>query len=133
MLASSCATKAQQPSVGSSSGVPAISPSSNGASSPGQTQAAGLRVTSWTGLPVALQRSVAVNDAGTLYLAGGLDTSDQSTSDVYAIDAATGKSNRIGSVPQAFHDAAGALIGGKLQWRGAQGQVGAYAPQRGEW
>jgi N-acetylneuraminic acid mutarotase len=52
--------------------------------------------------------------SGRVYLAGGLDTSDVSISDVVAVDTAKGTAEVTGSMPNAFHDAAGAVIGGRL-------------------
>jgi hypothetical protein len=47
---------------------------------------------------------------GTIYLAGGLDGSDHSTSSVYAMDAATRATTALGNVPHPFHDAAGGVV-----------------------
>ena len=65
-------------------------------------------------LDAPVQREVAVSDGTTVYLAGGLDVSDTSASGVFALDPTTGRLRQIGSVPSAFHDAAGAMIGGKV-------------------
>jgi len=65
-------------------------------------------------LDAPVQRVVAVPDGRTVYLAGGLDASDVSASGVFALNPFTGQLRSLGSVPNAFHDAAGAMIGGKL-------------------
>lgn len=51
---------------------------------------------------------------GRVYLAGGLNTSDVSVSDVHTVDTTKGTAEVIGSMPNAFHDAAGAVIGSRL-------------------
>ncbi len=65
-------------------------------------------------LAAPVQREVAVLDGRTVYLAGGLDASDVSASGVFALDPDTGRLRTLGSMPNPFHDAAGAMIGGKL-------------------
>ncbi len=55
-----------------------------------------------------------MSDGSTIYLAGGLDSNDNSASGVFALDPSTGRLASLGSVPHAFHDGAGALIGGTL-------------------
>ena len=47
-------------------------------------------------------------------IAGGLDASQQSASGVFALSLPGGGLRSLGRVPVAFHDAAGALIGGRL-------------------
>jgi YVTN family beta-propeller protein len=61
-----------------------------------------------------VQREVAVGDGSTVYLAGGLDASGSSTSRIVSLDPRSGRSSAVGSMPHAFHDAAGAMIGGRL-------------------
>ena len=65
-------------------------------------------------LAAPVQREVAVQDGRTVYLAGGLDSSDVSASGVFALNPATGRLTSLGSMTDAFHDGAGAMIGGKL-------------------
>jgi hypothetical protein len=65
-------------------------------------------------LPSPVEREVASTWAGSVILAGGLDTATQSTNGVFRLDAATGHLAGLGTVPQPFHDAAGAIIGAKL-------------------
>jgi hypothetical protein len=65
-------------------------------------------------LAAPVQREVAVLDGRTVYLAGGLDSSDVSASGVFALNPATGRLASLGSMTDAFHDGAGAMIGGKL-------------------
>jgi outer membrane protein assembly factor BamB len=65
-------------------------------------------------LPTPVQREVAVFSGGRIYLAGGLDDAGRSAAGVFSLDPATGTLASLGSMPQAFHDAAGAVIGGKL-------------------
>ena len=65
-------------------------------------------------LAAPVQREVAILDGRTVYLAGGLDSSDVSASGVFALNPATGRLTSLGSMTDAFHDGAGAMIGGKL-------------------
>ena len=65
-------------------------------------------------LPAPVQRAVAVSWNGVLYVAGGLDPAGSSVTAVSAVDPATGRVTSIGSLPQAVHDAAAAVIGRRL-------------------
>jgi outer membrane protein assembly factor BamB len=65
-------------------------------------------------LPAPVERAVAVEAGGTVYIAGGLDASGTSVSGVFAMDPTTGAIHKLGDMPQPFHDAAGALIGNSL-------------------
>jgi hypothetical protein len=65
-------------------------------------------------LPSPVEREVAAAWAGSVILAGGLDTATQSTNGVFLLDAATGHLAALGTVPRPFHDAAGAILGAKL-------------------
>jgi hypothetical protein len=64
-------------------------------------------------LPAPVERAGAAASGGVL-IAGGLDASGASTSGVFRLDTATGRLTSLGSVPQAFHDAAVQLIGRRL-------------------
>ena len=74
----------------------------------------GLRVTIPYRLPAPVEREVAVAHNGAVILAGGLDSGGGSTSGVFRLNAATGTLTSLGSVPQPFHDAAGAILGNNL-------------------
>jgi hypothetical protein len=77
--------------------------------------ATGVRFTKATfDLPYPLQREVAVRWEGKIVVAGGLDASGRSVAGVFSIDPATGRAARIGRMPFAFHDGAGAVIDGVL-------------------
>ena len=65
-------------------------------------------------LPAPVQRAVAVNDGKQILIAGGLDANGTSTNGVFAYSAQTGHIAQVGTVPQAFHDAAGEMIGKDL-------------------
>ena len=67
---------------------------------------------------------MAVSDGRTIYLAGGLDAADRSAAGVFSLDPATGKLTLLGSVPSAFHDAAGAFVGGRLLVFGGGSNIG---------
>jgi hypothetical protein len=68
---------------------------------------------SWR-LKAPASRLIALPSAGGALLAGGLDQSDTSSNDVYQLTLATGGIRLLGSVPRPFHDAAGAMIGGRV-------------------
>lgn len=91
---------------------PTLEPSASPSPSP---EATALRIGHATySLPAPVQREVAVTDGSTVYLAGGLDSSDASVGGVFSLDPRTGEVTSLGATANAFHDAAGAMIGGKL-------------------
>ena len=65
-------------------------------------------------LSAPVQREVAVAAGGRVLIAGGLDIADRSTRGVFRLDPSSGRLTLLGTVPRAFHDAAGGLIGGRL-------------------
>jgi N-acetylneuraminic acid mutarotase len=65
-------------------------------------------------LDAPIQRTVAVADRGTVYVAGGLDAGGTTVGGVFAMNPASGALTSLGSLPTAVHDAAGAMIGGEL-------------------
>ena len=65
-------------------------------------------------LPAPVQREVAVAAGGRVLVAGGLDAAGRSTSGVFSLDPSSGHLTSLGSMPQAFHDATGALLGQRL-------------------
>ena len=65
-------------------------------------------------LPAPVQRAVAVSNGNQILIAGGLDANGTSTDGVFAYSPQNGHIARVGTVPQAFHDAAGAMIGKDL-------------------
>ena len=89
------------------------SPTSTAASP--ATSASQLRIVP-TGyrLPAPVQRAVAVSFGGSVYIAGGLDAAGNSAAGVFRLNPANGRISSIGSLPQAFHDGAGAVIGRSL-------------------
>ena len=62
-------------------------------------------------LPAPVEREVAVASGGRIVIAGGLDASSASTNGVFSLNPITHALTTLGSVPQPFHDAAGAVIG----------------------
>jgi hypothetical protein len=62
--------------------------------------------------PVSGEAAAAV--AGRLLVAGGLRPGGRPSADVLAIDPATGRPRRAGTLAQPVHNAAGAVLGGKL-------------------
>lgn len=65
-------------------------------------------------LPASLSRLVAVPGEGGALLAGGLTPSGASSNRVLHLDPASGQIAAVGTVPEAFHDAAAATIAGRL-------------------
>jgi hypothetical protein len=65
-------------------------------------------------LPAPVQREVAVAAGGRVLIAGGLDAAGRSTNGVFRLDPSSGRLTPLGSMPQAFHDATGALLGQRL-------------------
>jgi hypothetical protein len=65
-------------------------------------------------LPAPVQREVAVAAGGRVLIAGGLDAAGRSPKGVFRLDPTSGRLTALGSVPQVFHDAAGALLGQRL-------------------
>ena len=81
-------------------------------------------------LPGPVQREVAVAAGGRVLIAGGLDAAGRSTSGVFRLDPSSGRLTSLGSVPQAFHDATGALLGHRLfVFGGGAGQSSASVQQ----
>jgi YVTN family beta-propeller protein len=66
------------------------------------------------GLAAPIQRSVAVWDGGVIYIAGGLDAADTTVGGVFSMDPTSGRLTPLGSLARPVHDAAAAMIGGKL-------------------
>ncbi len=73
-----------------------------------------VAITAAKPLPAPVQRAVAVWSGGTIYVGGGLSASGQSVNGVFALDPGSGKLSSLGSVPDPFHDAAGAVLSGRL-------------------
>jgi hypothetical protein len=65
-------------------------------------------------LSAPVEREVAAWGTGGVLLAGGLDAAGQSTNGVFLLDPQSGRLRSLGTVPQPFHDAAGALLGSRL-------------------
>ena len=65
-------------------------------------------------LPAPVQREVAAAYGSAALVAGGLDAAGSSTNGVFRLDPASGGLTALGSVPEPFHDAAGAVIGKRL-------------------
>ncbi|HET8528017.1 MAG TPA: hypothetical protein VFL60_03830 [Gaiellaceae bacterium] len=75
-------------------------------------------------LPAPVQRATAALDGGSVVIAGGLDAAGASTSGVFRFEPGSGRLTRLGSLPQPFHDAAGAIIGRRLFVFGGGASVG---------
>jgi hypothetical protein len=75
---------------------------------------AALRIAVPYRLPAPVQREVAVADGRSILLAGGLAADSSSTDGVFRLDPATGRLTPLGTVPHPFHDAAGAVVDGRL-------------------
>ena len=81
-------------------------------------------------LPGPVQREVAVAAGGRVLIAGGLNPAGRSTNGIFRLDPSSGRLTSLGSVPQAFHDATGALLGRRLfVFGGGAGQSSASVQQ----
>ncbi|MGH9055982.1 MAG: Kelch repeat-containing protein, partial [Acidimicrobiales bacterium] len=68
---------------------------------------------SWQ-LPEPLSRTVALPVGGSIVVLGGLTgTGNATTADITRIDPVSGRSQTVGSLPAAVHDAAGAVLGSR--------------------
>ena len=76
-----------------------------------QVQVGQLDTSAPYALPAPVERALALPVGGRIIIAGGL-SGGRSASGVFAFDPASGHLSSLGSVPQAFHDAAGAVLGG---------------------
>jgi Kelch motif len=90
----------------------------------------GVQVSEPFGLRAPVSREVAVAHRGAVLLAGGLDSAQSSTAGVFRMSPATGALTSLGSVPHAFHDAAGAVIGDGLYVFGGGSATSSSAVQR---
>ena len=115
LAASIACTSNMSPESGTSSDTPAASsPAPTGS---GTTPAAATTVKLVPAphqLPAPVQRAVAVSDGNHVLIAGGLAADGTSTGGVYSFSPSSGRISQIGSMPQVFHDAAGAMIGKDL-------------------
>lgn len=68
-------------------------------------------LTPW-GLPAPVSRPVVLDEGGNIVVLGGLTTGDVSTDSILAIDPATGTTGPGGTLEEAVHDAAGAVLDG---------------------
>ncbi|TMK16758.1 MAG: hypothetical protein E6G63_02785 [Actinobacteria bacterium] len=98
------------------SGSPTTAPAMNrSAAPPSVAEATALAVRSaGYGLVAPLQRSVAVWDGGIIYIAGGLDAADTTVGGVFSMNPISGHLTPLGSLARPVHDAAAAMISGKL-------------------
>jgi YVTN family beta-propeller protein len=64
-------------------------------------------------LPAPVSRAVVLRLGSSLLILGGLATGDTSTSTISEVDPFTGSGQRVGTLVEAVHDAAGALLGGR--------------------
>ena len=99
---------------------------------PARPQHAGtaIPVTTPYSLRAPVEREVAVAHGGAVILAGGLDAAQSSTTGVFRMAPGTGALTSLGSLPQAFHDAAGATIGNALYVFGGGAAASTAAVQR---
>jgi Kelch motif protein len=82
------------------------------------------------GLPAPVQREVVVGAGDRILIAGGLDASNASTNGVFSLDPRTHALTRLGSVPNVFHDAAGAVLGNSVFVFGGGASSSSAAVQR---
>ncbi len=113
LVLASCTSRSSSASGTSSASTGTTSSSSGTSASPAVTTT--LRVVRAPyHLPAPVQRAVAAIDGNRIVIAGGLDAAGSSTGGVFALTPANGHLRALGSVPQVFHDAAGALLGKSL-------------------
>ena len=105
------------------SGVPAVSvpattpgapPTGAGSPSPVAEPAALAVSSAGFQLTAPIQRAVAVWDGHVIYIAGGLDAAGRTVGGVFAMDPASGRLTPVGSLAKPVHDAAAAVISGKI-------------------
>lgn len=73
-----------------------------------------LRVNVPFSVAAPVEREIAVPSGRFVLIAGGLDAAGSSTNGVFRLDPTSGRLTALGQFPSAFHDAAGAIIGGSL-------------------
>src|SRR5204863_9118395 len=88
-------------------------PSNGGSPVSGPTRVPQVTVRVRT-LPIAVSRAVAVSSGGDVLVAGGLDSTGTSTDAIYRLDPTTDRLTRIGRLAEPTHDAAGAVLRGRL-------------------
>jgi PQQ-like domain len=81
-------------------------------------------------LPAPVEREVAVSNGGAILIAGGLDAAGNSTDGVFRMTAGSPVLTSLGTVPEAFHDAAGGIIGDRLFVFGGGAAQSSSAVQR---
>ena len=90
----------------------------------------GVNVAPLLTLPAPVEREIAVPWGPRIVILGGLDTSNSSTNGVFTLDPRTHALTRLGTVPQPFHDAAGAVIGANVFVFGGGAATSSSAVQR---
>jgi hypothetical protein len=70
-------------------------------------------LTSWQ-LPAPISRAVVLAGYHGLVVVGGLETNGQSASGVFRVHPANGSVSLLGTLPDPVHDAAGAVLGGRI-------------------
>jgi hypothetical protein len=65
-------------------------------------------------LPTPVSRETATVSNGTVYLAGGLLANQSSANGVFRLDPSTGAIHSVGTLPHPVHDAAAAVLAGRL-------------------
>jgi N-acetylneuraminic acid mutarotase len=95
-------------------GLPRLLSTAAGTRSARADGSTGVRAVTSYALPAPVEREIAVGYGAGILIAGGLDAAEASTAGVYSLDPATHGLVDLGSVPQPFHDAAGAVIGNGL-------------------
>lgn len=65
-------------------------------------------------LPVPVSRAVVLTDNGSILIAGGVDQTGESTSGVFRLAAGSSKVSRSGTLSDPTHDAAGAILHGRM-------------------
>jgi YVTN family beta-propeller protein len=97
-----------------SPGAPASSPRGSAAPATAPEEATLAVRSAGYGLIAPIQRSVAVWDGGVIYIAGGLDAASTTVGGVFSMNPTSGHLTPLGSLARPVHDAAAAMISGKL-------------------
>jgi hypothetical protein len=92
--------------------------------------AGGIETAGTFALPAPVEREVALASGSRILIAGGLAASNASTNGVYSLDPRTHALARLGSVPNVFHDAAGAVLGNSVYVFGGGAASSSAAVQR---
>ena len=109
---------------------PTRSSHNHGASAQSSSAAVRVGAASFS-LPAPVQREIALPWRGGIVIAGGLGANGQSSSGVFFLTTPhSGRLTQLGAVPEAFHDAAGAILADRLYVFGGGSSASSSAVQQ---